>query len=84
METIVEDGVVPRSDSFLELRDVLLCVSPLKLEAKKELIFCLDDLPHMFFNVKFNFKASSFSSTFLFERSFRWGNAILVLGVFTL
>ena len=32
----------------------------------------------MYFNVKLNFKASLFSSTFWFERSFRWGNAILV------
>ena len=38
------------------------------------------DPPHMFFNVKFNFKASLFSSTFWFERSFRSGNAILVFG----
>ena len=38
------------------------------------------DPPHMFFNIKFNFKASLFSSTFWFERSFRSGNAILVFG----
>ena len=38
------------------------------------------DPPHMYFNVKFNFKVSLFSSIFWFERSFRSGNAILVFG----
>ena len=71
METIVEDGVVPRSDSFLELRDVLLCVSPLKLEAKKELIFCLDDLPHMFFNVKFNKPGGTMQKSEVNKQTFR-------------
>ena len=58
-----------------------ICVN---IRARWEFIFCSDDLPYMFFNVKFNSKASLFSSTFWFERSFRSENAILVLGVFTL
>ena len=46
--------------------------------ARWEFLLCSDDLPYMFFKVKYNSKASLFSSTFWFERIFGCKTALLV------